>query len=139
MPIIYTPTVGLACQQYVCLFSLYVCPFSTNTSYLLYRYGYIFRRPRGLFITDKDAGQVFNILKNWPEKDVKIIVVTDGERILGLGDLGAPGPSEPFPTASAPGPLEPFSAVSHNPWSHFPLCPTTLGAVSRHAAPRARG
>jgi malate dehydrogenase (oxaloacetate-decarboxylating)(NADP+) len=69
LPLVYTPTVGEACQ----------------------RFGHIARRPRGLFISIDQKDNIKTILRNWPVKDIRFTVVTDGGRILGLGDLGICG------------------------------------------------
>ena len=74
LPIIYTPTVGKACQQF----------------------SHLFRRRRGLYVSAKNIVHIDRILQNAPFADISLIVVTDGERILGLGDLGANGMGIPI-------------------------------------------
>ncbi|KAG0497730.1 hypothetical protein HPP92_002421 [Vanilla planifolia] len=68
-PVIYTPTVGLVCQNY----------------------GGLYRRPRGMYFSAKDKGEMMSMIYNWPARQVDMIVITDGSRILGLGDLGVQG------------------------------------------------
>ena len=69
MPIVYTPTVGEACQTF----------------------GHIYRNPKGLYLSRFDRGRVARVLRGWPQQDIGVVVVTDGERVLGLGDQGANG------------------------------------------------
>ncbi|MBK8698168.1 MAG: oxaloacetate-decarboxylating malate dehydrogenase [Saprospiraceae bacterium] len=69
LPIIYTPTVGEVCT----------------------RFSHIYRIDKGFYVTPEDKGEVIQLLGNWPEQDIRVIVVTDGSRILGLGDLGVNG------------------------------------------------
>jgi len=73
-PIVYTPVVGFACQQF----------------------GHIYRKNRGMYLSLEDKGNIRNIFDNWPHDEVDIIVVSDGSRILGLGDLGANGMGIPI-------------------------------------------
>jgi malate dehydrogenase (oxaloacetate-decarboxylating)(NADP+) len=74
LPLVYTPTVGDACLQF----------------------GHIIRRPKGLYVSIKRKGHVRDVLRNWPERDIRFMVVTSGQRILGLGDLGANGMGIPI-------------------------------------------
>lgn len=73
-PIVYTPVVGAACQQF----------------------GHIYRKNRGMYISAQDKGHIRDIFNNWNQDEIDIIVISDGSRILGLGDLGANGMGIPI-------------------------------------------
>src|SRR6516225_1782079 len=87
LPIVYDPTIGEACLKF----------------------GHIYRQPRGMYLSMTRRGKVKQVLKNWPQKDVRFICVTDGGRILGLGDLGANGTGIPI------GKLELYTACAGVP------------------------
>jgi len=74
LPILYDPTVGEACLTF----------------------GHIYRRPRGMYISMNQKGRIQKVLNNWTEKDVRVICVSSGGRIRGLGDLGANGMGIPI-------------------------------------------
>ncbi|KAM0015872.1 putative malate dehydrogenase (decarboxylating) [Helianthus debilis subsp. tardiflorus] len=112
-PIIYTPTVGLVCQNYSGLF----------------------RRPRGMYFSAKDKGEMKSMIYNWPAPEVDMIVLTDGSRILGLGDLGVQGIGIPI------GKLDMYvAAAGINPqrvcfflYKNLNLCALLLAYTNTHS------
>ena len=107
LPIVYDPTIGEACLKF----------------------GHIYRRARGMYLLITRRGKVKEVLRNWPEKDVRFICVTDGGRILGLGDLGANGAGIPI------GKLQLYTACAGVPPQYCCPCtwtpaPTTSGTCT---------
>src|ERR1700740_3713140 len=87
LPIVYDPTIGEACLKF----------------------GHIYRQTRGMYLSMSRRGRVKEVLRNWPQQDVRVICVTDGGRILGLGDLGANGAGIPI------GKLQLYTACAGGP------------------------
>lgn len=103
LPIVYDPTIGEACLKF----------------------GHIFRQPRGVYLSITRRGKVRDVLRNWPNKDIRFICVTDGGRILGLGDLGANGMGIPI------GKLQLYTAAAGVPPQY--LLPMYLDAGTNNA------
>ena len=103
LPIVYDPTIGEACLKF----------------------GHIYRQPRGMYLSIDRRGKVRDVLRNWPVQDVRFICVTDGGRILGLGDLGANGMGIPI------GKLQLYTAAAGVPPQG--LLPMYLDAGTNHA------